>query len=510
MGALRWCGIEVSDVRCPSEGPGEIDAAGSTRETDTRLLDRLEAGSSAVAFGAAVSWCDFAPLVVKPDSSSDRRRGRGNRLVVRPQWHSVLDNRVPNLRYIHLLRRDKEALERVGRSRQQGDSAPAERTANLRADDWNWIGFFTWARIEPLTVAYEELLADPAAAISKVLTFLKLEPFTQLDFNDAALHSEALSPVARMDPPLGGRQDAPAPTSTRRTDPGRPSVSIVVVSHNEGEKLPLTVSGIRATVADDVQIIVVDDDSTDDSVSTLDPQATQVIRTPVRAGVTGARNAGAAHAQGDIIVFADAHVDPSPGWLDALCSALSERSVGCAGPTITQIHQRTARGHGFTWREAQLRMAWLRSADPAPHEVPFICGCLMAFRRADFEAVGGFDPGMVRWGSEDAEICLHLWRRGQSSVVVPSVQVAHLFRPISPYEVPPHLVVHNALRLATTHLPPSAVGSVITAFKDLPTFPAAYAQLVDSDVWQRREWVSQRVRHDGAWFLDYFRIDALR
>jgi GT2 family glycosyltransferase len=283
-----------------------------------------------------------------------------------------------------------------------------------------------------------------------------------------------------------------------------------VVSHNEGENLPLTVNGIRATVPDDVEIVVVDDWSTDRSSRSLDPAAARVVRPPSRSGVAGARNWGASQARGDLLVFADAHVDPSAGWLEALRAAFADPSVACAAPAITAIGRRGTRGHGFTWTDPRLVMRWLRTNATRVHEVPFICGCLMAFRREDFDAVGGFDVGMVRWGSEDAEICLNLWRRGRSSVIVPQAQVAHLFRPRGPYRVRPGLVVHNALRMATVHLPELAVRRVIEAFRGLPSFPPAYAQLIEGDVWQRRESVAAQSVHDGAWFLDRFRIEVLR
>jgi GT2 family glycosyltransferase len=289
-----------------------------------------------------------------------------------------------------------------------------------------------------------------------------------------------------------------------------PPVSIVVVSHNEGEKLPLTVSGIRATVPDDVEIVVVDDWSTDQSTRSLYSRDARVVQPPSRSGVAGARNWGASQARGNLLVFADAHVDPSAGWLAALRAAFADPSVACAAPTITAIGRPGSCGHGCTWAKPQLGMKWLRTGVTRAHEVPFICGCLMAFRRDDFEAIGGFDTGMVRWGSEDAEICLNLWRRGRSTVVVPQARVGHLFRPSGPYHVEPQLVVHNTLRMATVHLPELAVRRVIQAFRGLSSFPLAYAQLVDSDAWKRRESIAAQSLHDGAWFLDRFRIEALR
>jgi GT2 family glycosyltransferase len=486
VAALRSCGLVVRDDAWPVD----------------RLVECLVGiGAAAPACGALTSWADFAPAVVepvKPDPSRCHPDGR-------PHQHTVLEQPLPGLRFVLLVRRDKEAQARATRGAGgdpvNQDADPATLSAGLRSQDWRWIAFFTAARVEPLVVAYEDLVADCRGTVRRVLTFLAPD----------ADHSVEHLPVSVDDATDGTRVVRnPAPARRPTRGHGLPPVSIVVVSHNEGEKLPLTVGGLRATVPDSVEMVVVDDWSTDGSVEALDPGDARVVRTAERGGVTGARNSGAAAATGDVLVFADAHVVTTPGWLQALCASLADDSVACVGPAVTQIHAPRGVGHGFTWAEPQLRMRWLRSRDPAPHPVPFVCGCFMAFRRSDFEAAGGFDPGLLRWGSEDAEIGLHLWRRGRASVVVPQAQVAHLFRPAAPYEVPPHLVVHNTLRTATAHLPRSAVRAVIASLQHLSTFPAAYAELVEGDVWERRDVLARTTVHDGSWFLDRFRIGALR
>lgn len=488
---------------CSASGSGAEQLVGMLRRCGMDITAFADIASGAPAgWGAITTWEELSPYVVVARHVS---APNGARPPARGRWRCELGERYPGLRYLHLLRRDKQAQAAALAIDQAGDhGAPSmdRQLADLRAEDWRWIGFFAWARIDPITVAYEDLAADPGGSLARILAELGV-PVPKPEVLAAATAAFVDDGAPRMRHIPVRR----APVSTKR--PTLP-VSIVVVAHNEGENLRITVDGLRATVDDAVEILVVDDWSTDNSADALDGVDARVIRPERRGGVTGARNAGAAQARGDVLVFADAHVDPAPGWLPALCAALADPAVGCATPTITQIHQRHARGHGFTWREPQLRMAWLRSPSSQVHEVPFICGCLMAFRRGDFDAVGGFDAGLVRWGSEDAEICLNLWRRGRACVVVPDAEVAHLFRPRGPYRVQPHMVVHNALRLAATHLPESAMRRVISGFRGLETFPVAYAGLLDSDVWERRERIAAAARHDGAWFLDRFQIGALR
>jgi GT2 family glycosyltransferase len=491
--ALRTYGIPVSGDLVSA---AKVGSGASGAELARDLAELLGAVDGAPAIGAALRWDDFAQLIVHPSVAEKSAEPPGSGF----HWHTLIERALPGLRYVHVLRREKAVASEDTGTKPVGESQAADLDTTSRAEDWSWIGFFTWARIQPLTIAHEEFVTDPSGTLNTVLRFL--------DVTAPALESASVAGNGR---PVPARSKVRARNgqNVARRGPA-PPVSIVVVSHNEGEKLPLTVSGIRATVPDDVEIVVVDDWSTDQSTRSLYSGAARVIRPPSRSGVAGARNWGASQARGNLLVFADAHVDPSDGWLEALRAAFADPSVACAAPAITAIGRPGSLGHGCTWAKPQLGMKWLRTSATLAHEVPFICGCLMAFRRDDFETIGGFDTGMVCWGSEDAEICLNLWRRGRSTVVVPQARVAHLFRPSGPYPVEPHLVVHNALRMATVHLPELAVRRVIQVFSGLPSFPLAYTQLVDSDVWKRRESIAAQSLHDGAWFLDRFRIEALR
>ena len=80
------------------------------------------------------------------------------------------------------------------------------------------------------------------------------------------------------------------------------------------------------------------------------------------------------------------------------------------------------------YRDAGLGIEWLPAPSPgAPPAVPMLAGACIAMRRALFESLGGFDTGLMRWGSEDAELSLRLWMAGYELRVVPDVVIAHLF-----------------------------------------------------------------------------------
>jgi len=285
-------------------------------------------------------------------------------------------------------------------------------------------------------------------------------------------------------------------------------LSAVIVSHNEGERLRDTVDSFLANTPELGQIVVVDDASSDSSADFLGPdrlpgyELVELITNETSVGISAARNAGGRTARGDVVVWSDAHCAVEPGWAAPLIDALADPGVGEVAPAVGYLDSKPGRGYGFTWNDPSLRMKWLEKPE-GPVDVPFICGCFLAMRREAFELSGGFDEGMYRWGSEDAELSLRLWLSGYRCQVVPDSQVRHLFRKRFPYEVDWSGVIYNALRMAVVHLPEPSVAKVLGHYQPRPVFGRAWARLVDSDTWERREAVEAgRTRDPSAWLRE--------
>jgi GT2 family glycosyltransferase len=281
------------------------------------------------------------------------------------------------------------------------------------------------------------------------------------------------------------------------------SVSIVVVTHNEGQRLGQTVEGLAATAPADAEIIVVDDFSTDGSIELL--QASQpdvrVVRPPKRLGPPLARNFGTQFATGSFVLWSDAHVEPGPGWPEAFATALADPRAGAVGPAVASLNDKSRIGYGLRWKNAALDVEWLHRKGAEPYPVPIVSSCYMAMRREVFEQTGGFDPGLILWGGGEMELCFRLWALGYECRVVPSARIAHLFRAKFPYTVQNVDILHNLLRTAIIHFDHDRLTAVITALRDKPAFPQALALVLDSDVWTRRAEIrSQRVLDNPAFF----------
>jgi polypeptide N-acetylgalactosaminyltransferase len=290
-------------------------------------------------------------------------------------------------------------------------------------------------------------------------------------------------------------------------------MSVVIVTHNEQDRLKQTVESFLATLpARGTEIIVVDDQSDDGSsnfLSTEESSSLRLVRTPRRLGISGARNLGASLSTGTVLIFSDAHVRVHPGWSEPLYDTALKPFVGAVAPTVHSMNEPGIAGFGFTWRDASLKMNWLKQRGAAPYAVPFLCGCFIAMRRDIFRVTGGFDEGLITWGSEDAEISLRLWRMGYECQVAPKSAISHLFRKRFPYEVKWEGILHNTLRLATIHFGKRALSQVVGHYRKHAAFGGASARLSDSDVWRRRNYVREISRFEDQWLFDRFRISAL-
>ncbi|SHF20807.1 Glycosyltransferase, GT2 family [Desulforamulus putei DSM 12395] len=240
-----------------------------------------------------------------------------------------------------------------------------------------------------------------------------------------------------------------------------PQVSIVIPCKNEGRFIKQTIESILDTPGRvPYDITVVNDGSTDGCCTFL--QTRQKIYSRVKLinttgiGAANARNLGARHSSGEVLVFCDAHITVEEDWLDLLAEDLGEEGIGAVSPGIANMNQVHAIGYGLTWNEA-MEARWL----PCPvgmAEVPFAPGGCVAVKRDVFNNVEGFERGFRIYGFEDAEFSLKLWLFGYRVLVDPGVVIKHYFRESQPYAITMEEYAYNALRVALSHFTPPAGG----------------------------------------------------
>ena len=128
------------------------------------------------------------------------------------------------------------------------------------------------------------------------------------------------------------------------------------------------------------------------------------IRLEPPLGFAAAVNAGIEAAAGEVVILFDSGVDLTGDAVSPLVEALVDPSVVVAGPY-------GLRGQGTPKEFAASR---------GP-EVDAIEGYCMAFRRADAQALQGFDPRFQFYRIADIEFSFRLRDRGGRAVVVPDL-----------------------------------------------------------------------------------------
>lgn len=293
--------------------------------------------------------------------------------------------------------------------------------------------------------------------------------------------------------------------------PGRPVLSIVIPSCNEGPRLEATLRSIAENRTLSTEAIVVDNGSSDGSASFIATSTwcagwVQLLQFSERLGVAGARNEGARHARGDLLAFSDGHVLFSPGWDTAIAQALELPAAGIVSPLLGGWPgQEFEPCSGQRWRSPLFHeFEWIRPESVEVHPVPLLCGAFQAFRRERFEDFGGYDPGMINWGMEDHEICLRYWLLGLEVLSVPQATLRHYFRESHGYPVHWYHVLHNYLRAIYAHFSPERVTRVVSALAGYDGFAQACATVEQSDIWDRRVAFDARRVHDDDWFIQRF------
>jgi hypothetical protein len=188
--------------------------------------------------------------------------------------------------------------------------------------------------------------------------------------------------------------------------PVSPQVSIVIPCFNGGADLPETLASIRAQTVTDVEVIVVDDGSTDPgTIRVLDtlPEGVRLIRQENK-GLAAARNAGMGAASGQFLLPLDCDDQIEPDFLERCLAALEQTpDAAFAFAGLRLIGEKSgalAKRYNFF---AQLFL----------NQLPY---CLL-MRRATWERSGGYDEAM-REGYEDWEFNIRLGARGLFGVAV--------------------------------------------------------------------------------------------
>jgi glycosyltransferase involved in cell wall biosynthesis len=199
-----------------------------------------------------------------------------------------------------------------------------------------------------------------------------------------------------------------------------PKVSVIVPCFNLGEYLAEAVDSALAQTCLDLEVIVVDDGSTEPRTRALldvfrRPRTT-VLRTPNR-GLAAARNHAIRHSSGKYVCALDADDRLHPTFLEKTTALLdADPSLAFASTWLQAFGSES-----FLWKPERCDFPRLLAE----------CVVLTAapVRREALEAVGGYDEQRFGEGDEDWDLWIGLVERGLRGAIVPEVLFDYRQRP---------------------------------------------------------------------------------
>jgi len=191
------------------------------------------------------------------------------------------------------------------------------------------------------------------------------------------------------------------------------SVSIVIPNWNGADLLKKHLPAVIKN-SNGAHIIVVDDCSTDGSVSYLEERFPQVavIKKEKHEGFASAVNAGVQAAETDNIVLLNTDIEPEKGYLEPLLSHFSDPSVfavGCMDKSM-ESGKIVLRGRGIGWWEKGFY--YHRRGEVTKSDTAWVSGGSGAFRRSMWNDLGGMDPLFNPFYWEDIDLSYRARKAG--------------------------------------------------------------------------------------------------
>ncbi len=228
-------------------------------------------------------------------------------------------------------------------------------------------------------------------------------------------------PIARKYTPLA------FPTYTS------PKFSIVIPVYNQHLYTFHCLKSILTHLGEDaVEIIVVDDQSTDKTQKMLAGiRGITVIRNEKNAGFIRSCNAGAAAASGEFLVLLNNDTEVKEDWLGAMCRTFSDfPDSGMVGARLVYANGTLQEAGGLVWQDGS---AWNfgRNDDPNKPEyaycrrADYCSGACLMIRRTDFNTLGGFDEHYLPAYYEDTDLAFRVRQSGKQVYYQPAATIIH-------------------------------------------------------------------------------------
>lgn len=199
-----------------------------------------------------------------------------------------------------------------------------------------------------------------------------------------------------------------------------PSLSVVVLTYNSAETIETCMDSLVAQEFSDFDTIIVDDDSTDDTVALVHQYDDRLRLTVLRNGshnIPKGRNIGLTHAKSDLVAFVDSDDSATPAWTGVIVQAFTERPnlALLGGRFIPDNRTRTSEAIGIN--DGTVRELTARGV------MQFSAGNCAINRRVMSGAI--FDEDF--WAAEDLDLASRA-QRSYECAHTPDLEIRHTSR----------------------------------------------------------------------------------
>jgi glycosyltransferase involved in cell wall biosynthesis len=189
-------------------------------------------------------------------------------------------------------------------------------------------------------------------------------------------------------------------------------VSVIIPVKNEAENIRKCLISIKSNNYLKMEIIVVDNGSTDSTVDVAREFGSNVFVKP-ELTISGLRNFGAKIAKGQFLAFVDSDCEVASEWIESALIHFADYNVGCVGSTAV------APDNG-TW----VQKVWgaFRARNQSVIEAGWLNSMNMFVRNNVFVEVGGFSEDLVT--CEDVDLCYRI-KNTYKVISDPKIKVIH-------------------------------------------------------------------------------------
>ncbi len=229
------------------------------------------------------------------------------------------------------------------------------------------------------------------------------------------------------------------PSITPFAETDWPLVSVIVPTRDRLELLRNCLEGLARTDYPQIEVLVVDNNSSDPAtlayLDGLDPEIYRVLRHPGAFNYSTINNRAAGEAMGQVLCLLNNDVEViSPGWLKSMVVQAKREEVGAVGAQLLYPDGRIQHagivlgvggGAAHAHRLVDSGAVGYFHRHALPQFVSAVTGACLVVQKERFLAAGGFDDQSFAVAFNDVDLCLRLNERGWQTLYEPRAQLIH-------------------------------------------------------------------------------------